>query len=137
MLKHLTIRNYALIKHLEMEPSANLNVITGETGAGKSIMLGAIGLLMGNRADTKVLWDENEKCVTEGTFELKNELTKQNVKDAISSAEQRLVEKGRLLVRASGTESVIRVMAEGDDAALVENIVGDLCAVIEKAARSA
>ena len=73
MLKHLTIRNYALIKHLEMEPSANLNVITGETGAGKSIMLGAIGLLMGNRADTKVLWDENEKCITEGTFELTNE----------------------------------------------------------------
>ena len=76
MLKHLTIRNYALIKHLEMDPSANLNVITGETGAGKSIMLGAIGLLMGNRADTKVLWDENEKCITEGTFSLKNEALK-------------------------------------------------------------
>jgi DNA repair protein RecN (Recombination protein N) len=73
MLKHLTIRNYALIKHLVMEPSASLNVITGETGAGKSIMLGAIGLLMGNRADTKVLWDESEKCVTEGVFLLKNE----------------------------------------------------------------
>jgi DNA repair protein RecN (Recombination protein N) len=76
MLKHLTIRNYALIKHLEMEPSSSLNVITGETGAGKSIMLGAIGLLMGNRADTKVLWDENEKCVTEGTFQLKNDMLK-------------------------------------------------------------
>lgn len=76
MLKHLTIRNYALIKHLEMEPSANLNVITGETGAGKSIMLGAIGLLMGNRADTKVLWDESEKCITEGTFFLKNQILK-------------------------------------------------------------
>jgi DNA repair protein RecN (Recombination protein N) len=73
MLKHLTIRNYALIKHLELDPSANLNVITGETGAGKSIMLGAIGLLMGNRADTKVLWDENEKCIIEGTFLLKNQ----------------------------------------------------------------
>lgn len=73
MLKHLTIRNYALIKHLEMDPSANLNVITGETGAGKSIMLGAIGLLMGNRADTKVLWDEHEKCITEGTFLLENQ----------------------------------------------------------------
>ena len=71
MLKHLTIRNYALIKFLEMEPSAHLNVITGETGAGKSIMLGAIGLLMGNRADTKVLWDENEKCVIEGVFNIK------------------------------------------------------------------
>lgn len=72
MLKHLTIKNYALIKVLEMEPSAHLNVITGETGAGKSIMLGAIGLLMGNRADTKVMWDENEKCVIEGVFDVKS-----------------------------------------------------------------
>jgi DNA repair protein RecN (Recombination protein N) len=72
MLKFLTIRNYALIKHLELEPSAHLNVVTGETGAGKSIMLGAIGLLMGNRADTKVLWNEDDKCVIEGTFDIKS-----------------------------------------------------------------
>jgi DNA repair protein RecN (Recombination protein N) len=72
MLSHLTIKNYALIKHLEMEPSAHLNVITGETGAGKSIMLGAIGLLMGNRADTKVFWNEDEKCIIEGTFNIKD-----------------------------------------------------------------
>ena len=71
MLKHLLIRNYALIRELEMTPSGSLNVITGETGAGKSIMLGAIGLLLGNRADTKSLWDEQEKCVTEGTFDLR------------------------------------------------------------------
>jgi DNA repair protein RecN (Recombination protein N) len=71
MLKHLTIKNYALIRHLEMMPSEHLNVITGETGAGKSIMLGALGLLMGNRADTKVMWDENEKCVIEGVFNIK------------------------------------------------------------------
>jgi DNA repair protein RecN (Recombination protein N) len=70
MLKHLTIKNYALIRHLELEPAASLNVVTGETGAGKSIILGALGLLKGNRADTKVLWDENEKCVTEGVFEI-------------------------------------------------------------------
>lgn len=70
MLRHLIIKNYALIRHFEMEPSAHLNVITGETGAGKSIMLGAIGLLTGNRADTKVLWDENEKCIIEGTFDI-------------------------------------------------------------------
>ncbi|HTJ49762.1 MAG TPA: DNA repair protein RecN [Cyclobacteriaceae bacterium] len=70
MLKHLTIKNYALIKHLELEPSAHLNAVTGETGAGKSIMLGALGLLMGNRADSKALWDENEKCVTEGVFSI-------------------------------------------------------------------
>src|SRR6478609_7662507 len=71
MLTQLSIKNYALIKQLEFNPSPDLNVITGETGAGKSIMLGAIGLLMGNRADTKVLWDETEKCVTEGTFAIK------------------------------------------------------------------
>jgi len=70
MLTRLTIQNYALIRHLEMKPSARLNVITGETGAGKSIMLGAIGLLLGNRADTKVLWDDSSKCITEGEFEI-------------------------------------------------------------------
>ncbi|MFM8349142.1 MAG: AAA family ATPase, partial [Bacteroidota bacterium] len=72
MLAHLTIRNYALIRHLELAPGAGLNAITGETGAGKSIMLGAIGLLLGNRADTKVLLDETGKCITEGTFHIGN-----------------------------------------------------------------
>ncbi len=70
MLIHLSIKNYALIRQLEFRPSSHLNVVTGETGAGKSIMLGAIGLLLGNRADVKALWDENEKCVTEGTFDI-------------------------------------------------------------------
>ena len=72
MLTRLTIQNYALIRHLEMNPSRRLTVITGETGAGKSIMLGAIGLLLGNRADTKVLWDESAKCITEGQFDIRN-----------------------------------------------------------------
>lgn len=71
MLRHLLIKNYALIRHLEFSPSPHLNAITGETGAGKSIMLGAIGLLTGNRADTRVLWDEQEKCITEGTFDIR------------------------------------------------------------------
>jgi DNA repair protein RecN (Recombination protein N) len=70
MLKRLTIKNYALIRSLEMEPVSGLNVITGETGAGKSIILGAIGLLTGNRADTKVLWDPKQKCITEGVFDV-------------------------------------------------------------------
>jgi DNA repair protein RecN (Recombination protein N) len=72
MLKNLLIKNYALIRELEMSPSADLNIITGETGAGKSIMLGAIGLLLGNRADTKVLFDQNEKCIIEGSFEIQS-----------------------------------------------------------------
>lgn len=70
MLTRLFIKNYALIKELEINPSAKLNIITGETGAGKSIMLGAIGLLLGNRADVRVLFDEEEKCVIEGDFQI-------------------------------------------------------------------
>jgi DNA repair protein RecN (Recombination protein N) len=70
MLKSLSIKNYALIKELVIQPDAGLNIITGETGAGKSIMLGALGLLMGNRADSKALFNEEEKCVIEGVFEL-------------------------------------------------------------------
>ncbi len=70
MLKNLIIKNYALIRELEMKPAPQLNIITGETGAGKSIMLGAVGLLLGNRADTKVLYDEESKCVIEGVFDV-------------------------------------------------------------------
>ena len=68
MLKSLTIKNYALLQELEMKPSEALNIVTGETGAGKSIMLGAIGLLLGNRADKKALYNEEQKCVIEGIF---------------------------------------------------------------------
>lgn len=70
MLKSLSISNYALIDQLHMQPSRRLSMITGETGAGKSIMLGAVGMLLGNRADTKVLLHEDKKCVIEGVFEL-------------------------------------------------------------------
>lgn len=70
MLVDLKIKNYALIERLELQPSPLLNIITGETGAGKSIMLGAIGLLLGNRADTKILFNTEEKCVIEGIFDI-------------------------------------------------------------------
>jgi DNA repair protein RecN (Recombination protein N) len=70
MLKGLSIQNYALIEDLKMTPSPQLNIITGETGAGKSIMLGAVGLMLGNRADTKSLLNEEKKCIIEGTFDL-------------------------------------------------------------------
>jgi DNA repair protein RecN (Recombination protein N) len=72
MLKSLTIANYALIQNLEMDPSPYLNMITGETGAGKSIMLGAVGLLLGNRADIKTLLDTDKKCVVEGSFSIQD-----------------------------------------------------------------
>ena len=70
MLKSLSISNYALIDQLHMQPSPGLSMITGETGAGKSIMLGAVGLLLGNRSDTKVLLHADKKCVIEGVFDV-------------------------------------------------------------------
>ncbi len=70
MLTHLKIENYALIKELDISPSSALNIVTGETGAGKSIMLGAVGLLLGKRADTKVLSDLGRKCIIEGEFDI-------------------------------------------------------------------
>ena len=70
MIKGLVIRNYALIDELEMSPSEQLNIITGETGAGKSIMLGAVGLLLGNRSDTKSLLNVENKCIVEGIFDV-------------------------------------------------------------------
>ncbi|PWJ41841.1 DNA repair protein RecN [Sediminitomix flava] len=72
MLKNLLIKNYALIRHLEINPASGLNIITGETGAGKSIMLGALGLLLGERAESKALFDQTTKCVIEGTFAIES-----------------------------------------------------------------
>ncbi len=71
MLKSLSIRNYALIDALEIELPNGLTIITGETGAGKSILLGALGLLLGDRADAQALHDKTQKCVVEGTFIIK------------------------------------------------------------------
>ncbi len=70
MLKHLTIKNYALISKLSIDFNDGFTVITGETGAGKSIILGALGLILGNRADTRVLLEKNRKCIIEGEFDL-------------------------------------------------------------------
>lgn len=70
MLKNLFIRNYALIDNLKVEFDNGLNILTGETGSGKSIILGAIGLLTGDRADLQSLSKKDEKCVIEGEFVL-------------------------------------------------------------------
>ena len=68
MLTRLSVKNYALIESLEFCPGKGFNIITGETGAGKSILLGALGLVLGNRADTQVLRNPEEKCVIEAEF---------------------------------------------------------------------
>jgi DNA repair protein RecN (Recombination protein N) len=70
MIKHLHITNYVLIDVIDIQFSQNLNIITGETGAGKSIVMGALNLILGDRADATVLVNKEKKCVVEGTFDL-------------------------------------------------------------------
>lgn len=75
MLQRLYIQNYALIDQLELDWNGGMNIITGETGAGKSILLGALGLILGQRTDTEVLLDKSRKCVVEGLFKLEDDAT--------------------------------------------------------------
>lgn len=70
MLQSLYIKNYALIESLEINFSSNFSIITGETGAGKSILLGALGLVLGNRADLSTLKDKEQKCIIEAHFSI-------------------------------------------------------------------
>lgn len=72
MLRNLSIQNYAIIDKLEIEFSNGFTIITGETGAGKSILVGALSLILGQRADTKLLNNKNKKCIVEAIFSLKN-----------------------------------------------------------------
>ena len=72
MLVKLYVQNYALIKDLDVELENGLTIITGETGAGKSILLGALSLILGSRTDTSVLLKKSEKCVVEGTFRIED-----------------------------------------------------------------
>lgn len=70
MIQSISIKNYALIETLDINFAKGLTIITGETGAGKSIVLGALGMILGQRADTKVLFKEDQKCVIEATFDV-------------------------------------------------------------------
>lgn len=70
MLRRLTVKNYAIIRELDMGFGEGFTVITGETGAGKSILLGALGLALGERADTSVLLSQDEKCIVEADFNI-------------------------------------------------------------------
>ena len=72
MLQSLHIQNYAIIDKIEIDFSNNLNIITGETGAGKSILIGALSLILGERADSSVLVDNKKKCFIEGIFSVDN-----------------------------------------------------------------
>lgn len=81
MLQKLTIRNYALIDSVDLELDKGLNIITGETGAGKSIMLGALSLILGQRAETKYFFNQAKKCIIEGQFILNGSVLKDLFED--------------------------------------------------------
>lgn len=83
MLTRLSIQNYVLIEQLEITFHSGLSIITGETGAGKSILLGAFGLILGNRADSRALLDTSRKCIIEGEFNISG----YNLKDFFYSNE--------------------------------------------------
>ena len=70
MLRRLTVENYALIDKLDLQLDAHLNIITGETGAGKSILLGALGLLLGNKNESGTIRDQERNCIIEGQFDV-------------------------------------------------------------------
>jgi len=72
MLARLSIKNYALIDEIDIQFATGLNIITGETGAGKSIILGALSLILGQRSESKYFYNQNKKCVIEGYFNVDN-----------------------------------------------------------------
>lgn len=92
MLSRLSIQNYAIIDELEIEFDNKLNVITGETGAGKSIIVGALGLILGQRADSSALVNKTKKCIIEGSFKAeKKKAVHSFLKENELDAEEELV----------------------------------------------
>ena len=95
MLSHLHIENYALIRQSDINFNGGFVTITGETGAGKSILLGALALLLGQRADVKVLFDQDRKCVVEAHFDTKN----LNIRHLFSENDVDYSEDGLVIIR--------------------------------------
>ncbi|HLG40711.1 MAG TPA: DNA repair protein RecN [Chitinophagaceae bacterium] len=104
MLQALHIENYAIIDNLQIDFSERLNAITGETGAGKSIILGALGLILGERADSTVLVNKERKCIVEGTF---NDRNRKSIKDFLKDNDLD-VEDELVLRREIGTNGKSR-----------------------------
>ena len=91
MLHQLSIKNYAIITELEINFSGKLNIITGETGAGKSILMGALSLILGDRADSTVLLNKEKKCFIEGTFKTSHAAVKNYLKENDFDTDEEMV----------------------------------------------
>ena len=84
MISSLSIKNYALIEKLSIDFSKGFSIITGETGAGKSIILGALGLVLGKRADLTSLKNKEEKCVIEANFQISKSILRRHFSSHLS-----------------------------------------------------
>ncbi len=121
MLQRLSIQNYAIIDELEIDFSDKLNVITGETGAGKSIIVGALGLILGERADSNVLVNKEKKCFVEGVFEIKG---KKEIKRFLEESE--LDSNDELIIRREiGTNGKSRAFV--NDTPVTLSQLNELC----------
>jgi len=98
MLQQLHIQNYAIIDSIQIDFSSHLNIITGETGAGKSILMGALNLILGERADTSVLADKEKKCFIEGIFKTNHAPVKEFLLNNELDCEEELVIRRELAV---------------------------------------
>ena len=117
MIKSLKIHNYALIRDLELKPCPGFNIITGETGAGKSIIMGALALLQGKRADARSIGVDGDKAVVEATFELS---------DASLSAVKKLLEGTEIQLDSPTLIMRREVRATGRSKALVNGVQAPL-----------
>jgi len=97
MLSKLYIKNYALIDELEVEFANALNIITGETGSGKSILLSAIGLILGQRVDTSALKNSSQKCIVEGIYNISNQNLKKTFKNLELDYEEECIVRREIL----------------------------------------
>jgi len=98
MLQQLHIQNYAIIDSLDIDFSSHLNIITGETGAGKSILMGALNLILGERADTTLLANKEKKCFVEGTFKTTHKAVKEFLKNNELDSDEEVVIRREIAV---------------------------------------
>src|ERR1700733_7092962 len=99
MLRRLAIRDYVIVDRLELEFASGFTALTGETGAGKSILIGALSLILGERADTQVLLDNTRKCIVEGVFAIeRNEKVISYLKNSELDASDELIIRREIAV---------------------------------------
>jgi len=127
MLKQLHIINYAIIDEISIDFSDKLNVITGETGAGKSILMGALSLILGDRADTSALLNREKKCFIEGIFIIENKnAAKDFLKENDLDAEDELVIRREIAANGKSRAFINDTPVKLDQLRVLSSLLVDL-----------